>query len=65
MLGILCTSYFGPDKSGRQVSLYSVSLNLAAIFEPDRSSIPRPQIPGQVDSYDRAGGNNYNSFWRS
>jgi hypothetical protein len=45
MLGILCTSYFCPDKSGRQVSLYSVSSNLGAIFEPDRSSVPRPRIP--------------------
>ena len=45
-LGILCTSHFCPDKSGRQVSLYSVSSNLGAIFELNRSSMPRPRILG-------------------
>jgi hypothetical protein len=46
MLGILCTSYFCPDKTGRQVSLCSVPLNLGAIFKLNRSSILRPRIPG-------------------
>jgi hypothetical protein len=39
ILGILCTSYFCPDKSGRQVFLCFVSLNIRVIFEFDRSSI--------------------------
>ena len=38
--------HFCPDKSGRQVSLYSMSSNLEAIFELDRSSIPWPRISG-------------------
>jgi hypothetical protein len=46
MLGILYTSHFCPDKSGRQVSLCSVSLNLKAIFKLNRSSMPQPRIPG-------------------
>ena len=46
MLGILYTSHFCPDKSGRQVSLFSMSSNLRAIFELNRSSMPRPRIPG-------------------
>jgi hypothetical protein len=37
MLGILCTSHFCPDKSGRQVSLCSLFSNLEAIFELNRS----------------------------
>ena len=35
-----------PDKLGMQVSLCFVSSNLGPIFGLNRSSMPRPQIPG-------------------